>query len=80
MLKKMTSFPTHLAKIKQNSDLYTKHPSLGHILFLGIDSQALRFITAMIMQISRLNYYILKSEEDLLQILYRIDPLVIPKE
>ncbi|MCU0497888.1 MAG: hypothetical protein MUF87_11095 [Anaerolineae bacterium] len=73
-IRELTTFPTHLGKVKQNADLYIKHPSLGHVLFIGVENPAIRFIASTIMQLARLNYYILKSQDSLPQVLLRIEP------
>lgn len=71
---RLTSFPTNLIQVKKYSDIYTQHPKLSFVIFVGIENQAARFLTSTVMQLAKLDYHILRPGEDMVGILGRIEP------
>ncbi|MCU0497889.1 MAG: hypothetical protein MUF87_11100 [Anaerolineae bacterium] len=71
---RLRSFPTNLIQVKKYSDIYTQHPKLSFMIFVGIENQAARFLTSAVMQLAGLNYQILTPNESLEAALKRIEP------
>jgi hypothetical protein len=67
------SHPRGLHAIRDASQIYSNHPNLGWMVFIGIENPITKFLTNVAFQVVRQQFKTVKTLEDALAVLQRVD-------